>query len=499
MQTPATPPASSRSWQEWVSSLSPEEQDALCRATMPRLTKYVPHQPHPPQAAFLLLEHREALYGGAAGGGKSDALLMAALQYVDVPGYSAILFRRTFADLALPGALMDRAEQWLRGTDARWNDRDKTWTFPSGATLTFGYLEHEGDKYRYQGAEFQFVGFDELTQFTETQYRYLFSRLRRLQGSEVPIRMRGATNPGGDGHQWVHARFLVAGAAEGRVFVPAKLDDNPSLDREEYVQSLSELDEVTRRHLLDGDWSVVDRTNALCPEWTKGTALACTLVREPPPMFTAYLVGDIGSQDLTVFLFAFWDFLAAKLHVVHEVVKRDPGTRELGEALCEGLERLWGLARLDDSGRWKKHSSPRVDKLLGFSDIDYRLIRDLREEYDVHLLPTEKQDADAAERACRKEVGDGRITIDPSCATLLATLEGGTWNAKRTDYQRTKELGHADAWKALVYLNRNVRRSQNPYPQLHDPSPLAPRRPVVQSRNVRALSQAFGAGGFKPI
>jgi hypothetical protein len=104
---------------------------------------------------------REALFGGAAGGGKSDSLLMAALQYVDEPGYAAILFRRTYADLALPGAIMDRSKEWLSGKGARWNEREKTWTFPSGATLSFGYLEHENDKYRYQGSEFQFAGFDD--------------------------------------------------------------------------------------------------------------------------------------------------------------------------------------------------------------------------------------------------------------------------------------------------------------------------------------------------
>ncbi len=124
---------------------------------------WIPHEPTPKQAEFLLLPDREAFYGGAAGGGKSDALLMAALQYVEVPNYAAILFRRTFADLALPGALMDRSQEWLSGTEARWNERDKTWTFPSGATISFGYLEHENHKYRYQSAEFQFIGFDELT------------------------------------------------------------------------------------------------------------------------------------------------------------------------------------------------------------------------------------------------------------------------------------------------------------------------------------------------
>lgn len=228
---------------------------------------WIPHDPTPKQAEFLLLECREALYGGAAGGGKSDALLMAALQYADVPGYRALLLRKTFADLALPGALMDRAHTWLAGTAARWVEREKTWEFPSGATVTFGFLEHDNDIYRYQGAEFQFVGFDELTQFKEGQYRYLFSRLRRLKGVTVPLRIRGASNPGGVGHEWVKQRILIEGPTKGRVFVPARLTDNPHLDADEYRASLMELDPVTRAQLLSGDWSARNTGGLLRREW----------------------------------------------------------------------------------------------------------------------------------------------------------------------------------------------------------------------------------------
>lgn len=219
----------------------------------------------------MLLDNEEAFYGGAAGGGKSDALLMAGLQYADTPGYAAIIFRRTYSDLALPGALMDRAQEWLGGSDCHWNGSEKIWTFPSGASLSFGYMDGALDHFRYQSSEFQFCGFDELTQFRETQYRYMFSRLRRLAGSDIPIRMRGASNPGGIGHDWVKQRFITERLREdypqGRPFIPAKLGDNPFLDREVYTRTLQNLDPVTKAQLLNGDWSVRPAGGLFRREW----------------------------------------------------------------------------------------------------------------------------------------------------------------------------------------------------------------------------------------
>lgn len=263
------------------------------QAGIVRAPKWVPQDATPKQQLFLDVDCMEVFFGGAAGGSKSSALLMAALQHVNTPGYSAILFRRTYADLALPDALMPRAHEWLnryRKNGLHWNDKDKTWTFPSGATLTFGYLDTENDKYRYQGSAYQFVGFDELTQFSESMYLYLFSRLRRLAGSKVPIRMRSASNPGGIGAKWVQERFIpddftpemaegqhvfwkeglnADGTTTERAFIPARLIDNPYLDREEYEHSLNQLDAVTREQLLRGDWQIRERGNVY-PMWEDG-------------------------------------------------------------------------------------------------------------------------------------------------------------------------------------------------------------------------------------
>lgn len=234
-------------------------QMAVFRATVLE-NPYIPVtdlRPSPKQARFLAYLGQEALFGGSAGGGKSDALLMAALQYVDVPGYSALILRRTFRHLQMDGGLIPRSKEWLLGKPGvRWNAQLMQWTFPSGATLSFGYYDHDDHYMLYQGGNWQFVGWDEATQFKPSWYRYLFSRTRRLKDSPVPVRVRAASNPGGPSHEFFKRRFISKGAS--KFFVPSRLHDNPGLDAAEYVKSLAELDPITRAQLLQGDWDAYE-------------------------------------------------------------------------------------------------------------------------------------------------------------------------------------------------------------------------------------------------
>lgn len=248
------------------------DRETLRRALTPRLTEYTKiGLENKKQILFLLLlDPLEIFYGGAAGGGKSIAVLAGASQFLDVPGYAALVLRRRYRDLALPGALMAISKQWWTNSDARWSGPDHNWTFPSGAVVQFGYLEHEGDEEQYQSAAFQYIGFDELTHFTEKQYTYLFNRLRRPDDIErfpelkkVPLRMRGAGNPGSRGHMWVKKRWgikMIGGEAVGtntaeRIFIPSKLGDNPYIDKPSYEKSLDQLTALTRKQLKDGDWN----------------------------------------------------------------------------------------------------------------------------------------------------------------------------------------------------------------------------------------------------
>jgi predicted phage terminase large subunit-like protein len=244
---------------------------------------------------------------------------MAAMQYVDVPGYSAILFRRTFADLSLPGALMDRFKDWIaQHDDIHWNANSYVATFPSGARISFGYLNNTNDYLRYKGSEFQFIGMDEVTEIRESDYRYLFSRLRRPANgplSQVPLRMRAASNPAPN---WVRQRFIVEGLETNRIFVPSLLTDNPGIDAVSYRQALQALDPVERRRLEEGDWwsttlgSMFDRTSFVIidPHEIPVITSAARVVRfwdlaasEPSPSYPDpdWTVGTLGVFDQGIF------------------------------------------------------------------------------------------------------------------------------------------------------------------------------------------------------
>src|ERR1043165_690449 len=134
-------------------------------------------KPHPGQQTnYLSSSAFEALFGGAAGPGKTDCLVMEALRQVDNPRYNGILFRRTFPRLETADGMIARSERWYTAYGGRFNASKFFWRFPSGARIYFGHMQREADKLDYQGSQFAFIGFDELTEFEESQYMYLFTR-----------------------------------------------------------------------------------------------------------------------------------------------------------------------------------------------------------------------------------------------------------------------------------------------------------------------------------
>ena len=233
-------------------------------------------RPQPRQALFLSRPEYEALYGGAAGGGKSDALVVEALRQVHIPHYKGLILRKTFPQL---GELIDKSRKYYPAAfpGARYHESRHQWTFPSGAKILFGSLQYTEDRTKYQGQAYDFIAFDELTHFTFEEYSYLFSR-NRPNGPGTRVYIRSTANPGGVGHGWVKDRFVSAGPPmvpideeirwrdpEGtvrtrtrqRIFIPSTVWDNRALlaNDPDYVARLAALPDAERRALLYGDWN----------------------------------------------------------------------------------------------------------------------------------------------------------------------------------------------------------------------------------------------------
>lgn len=220
-----------------------------------------------PQTDFLAASETDVLYGGAAGGGKSYAMLVDPLRFAHRAAHRALILRRSMPELR---ELIDKSRELYPKAfpGCKYKEVEKLWNFPSGAKIEFGFLERDADVYRYQGQAYSWIGFDEIThQATEFSWNYLASRLRTTDPEIIPY-MRCTANPGGVGAHWVKKRYIDPSppyesfkGADGlsRKFIPARLDDNPYLANDgRYEQMLKALPPTQRRQLLEGDWEVAE-------------------------------------------------------------------------------------------------------------------------------------------------------------------------------------------------------------------------------------------------
>lgn len=400
-----------------------------------RRRDYLHHKPWPKQREFLELTEIEALYGGAGAGGKSDALLMGALQYVHVPGYAALILRRTFADLNLHDAIMNRSHEWLRGKDCSWHAQTKTWKFPSGAVIEFGYLDTSKDKYRYQGTAYDYIAFDELTQFPEADYTYLFTRLRQLARASVPVRMRAGTNPGGIGHDWVKRRFIDAETRkEGCAFMPAFVEDNPAMDADAYDRSLRRADDVTYRQLRFGVW---EQDAAGLMYHVPDTSI----VKELPTGEWSYIRAlDFGIVDANAIAILGWR-------------KHDRATYVLSARHFRG-----GPSEL--GGELAKDSRPFRRTVGDLGGMGKAFQEDLQTHHRIPIDPANKSEKLGAIRMVNDEYKHGRLIVyAPGCADLLK--EYGSLLRREDGTEHPGQDNHcADAvlygWRASPsYLERS--------------------------------------------
>jgi len=277
-----------------------------------------------PQTDFLSSSEREVLYGGAAGGGKSYAMLADPLHGLNSPNFSGLLVRHTTEELR--ELIQKSQELYPRAIPGiKWSERKSQWTSPRGGRLWMSYLDKDMDVTRYQGQAFNWIGFDELTQWSSPYaWDYMRSRLRSAFAKELGLYMRATTNPGGAGHSWVKKMFIdpsplrqpfwatnietgeeihfpVGHTRAGeplfkRRFIPASLFDNPYLsDGGDYEAMLLSLPEHQKKQLLEGNWDVNE--GAAFPEFNRKIHVVDTF--KVPTNWTKFRACDYGYGSYT--------------------------------------------------------------------------------------------------------------------------------------------------------------------------------------------------------
>ena len=280
-----------------------------------------------PQTNFLKSSAYEVLFGGAKGGGKSEVLLFAALRFADNPAYKALILRRTFPKLL---ELIERSKRFSQ-LGAIYNVQGKIWRFPSGALIRFGHCENPGDEINYQGQEYQYIGFDQLEEFTETMYNIIKAQGRSSAG--IPVFIRSTANPGGIGSLFIKQRFIEGKEPNKKyyrtftaispndksdkreivlssIFIPSTIYDNKLLLKNDpsYIAKLMDLPEKYRKMYLDGDWNVDSSPDQLIQyDWLRPNAFASSInpLALKDELESSFLGVDVAryGNDSTVFCF----------------------------------------------------------------------------------------------------------------------------------------------------------------------------------------------------
>lgn len=224
---------------------------------------------------------------------------------------------------------------------------------------------------------------------------------------------------------------------------------------------------------------VVDENFALVPEW-KSSYVEEPRIDEFFRFYRKYVSLDIGVRDLTVALFAHYDFSQAKLYIHEEVVLSGPQmtTERLAREIREAEARIFG--------------THLVHKRV--SDIDLLLLNDLRALHQLYFAPTDKGKLEEMVNEVRIWVNAGRVIVSPKCKLLAKTLAYGVWNEKRTEFERMSSLGHMDAIASLMYLIRNVDQNINPIPPTYGKSEQSHFIPdeFYEPKKQQAIRKAFG-------
>lgn len=280
------------------------------------IEKKIIWQPTPKQASALERTEFEIGYGGSRGGGKTDAGMAWLLYDIAHPQYRALVIRRNANDLS---DWIDRARRMYQGTKAEFTSSPSQIKFSSGAVIRLGHLQDENAYEKYLGHEYHRILIEELTLIpSESLYLKLISSCRSTI-PELKPQVFSTFNPGGPGNSWVKKRFNLSGtpkqlvitkdetSGHQRVFIPATVDDNPHLLRNDpaYVNFLNSLPDGLREQWRYGSWDNPEIKGAYFSNELRQTEREGRITKVPhDPAFKVETIWDLGIDDYTFIILA---------------------------------------------------------------------------------------------------------------------------------------------------------------------------------------------------
>ena len=356
---------------------------------------------------------------------------------------------REITDQTIP-PILETCPEALRPIPKKMENK---WQFPNGSEIRVVGLDRSGGD-AIRGVKAHVVIFDEAC-FMEDLKNILYSAVMPMVIASKGRILFGSTPPATPGHESID---VIAACEEQGALVVRTIDQCPLYGPKqiaEFERQAGGRDSTTfrREYLCE---IITDSDRAILPAFNNTRAEQ--LVRDlPHPGYPTdkYVSMDLGFRDYSVALFAYWDYIEARLIIQDELVFKGATTDKIATAVRKKEKELW------------KGQEPykRV------CDVDLRFIADIRKTSNMRFVATKKDNKEAQVNLTNMLIQDGKIVISPRCKVLISHMKYGTWNATRTSFDRTESLGHCDAVDALVYLVRNVRRSSMPQSASPDYNP----------------------------
>lgn len=330
---------------------------------------------------------------------------------------------------------------------------EKAYIFPNGSRIELSGLDG-GRAESIRGGSCTLAIIDEAGLVTDLKYIVRSIILPTTTTTKGKI-VLASTPPKSSDHEFCH--FLNKARIDGNL-ITKTVYDNPLIDKDELQKIIDECQGVNsidfRREYLTE--ILIDENKAVVPEFTAQLKAKVVRTWSKPPFYDCYVAMDLGLKDLTVALFAYFDFKADKVIIEDEFVVN--GQKLTTEYLANGIRNK--EAKCFTDGFTGEQRAP----YLRISDNNLIVIQDLQRLHGLLFIPTRKDDSDAALNNMRMLLSAEKIIINPRCITLINHLETATWNKARSSYDRSSDQGHFDAIDSLKYLIRNVQFGKNPFP-----------------------------------